>query len=234
MDFMGISYDFIGSFFLTMFWLFSMGKIGQSKWIKWIKIGTSMILGIECDKKPYITNNMGMSWDLMGRFYGMYDQENVIVGLVGSENEGFTWIYVHFTRSLITSDWIFGAPHFQINPNITEISWPHFFPFNYSLAGIPHGWFCGSVLDPKPGGMDRRLNMIQLKSGLDCLDTRHPSQGKAGDGLSNFWATEKSPGFFGPIDHYYWPTIRIIRRIWGFLMPAMSFFHSNTSFPRWW
>ena len=47
-------------------------------------------LGIECDKKPYITNNMGMSWDLMGRFYGMYDQENVIVGLVGSENEGFT------------------------------------------------------------------------------------------------------------------------------------------------
>jgi hypothetical protein len=49
-----------------------------------------MILGIECDKKTYITNNMGMSWDLMGRFYGMYDQENVIVGLVGSENEGFT------------------------------------------------------------------------------------------------------------------------------------------------
>jgi hypothetical protein len=49
---------------------------------------------------------------LMGRFYGMYDQENVIVGLVGSENEGFTWIYVHFTRSLITNDWIFGAPHF--------------------------------------------------------------------------------------------------------------------------
>ena len=38
----------------------------------------------------YITNNMGMSWDLMGRFYGMYDQENVIVRLVGSENEGFT------------------------------------------------------------------------------------------------------------------------------------------------
>ena len=40
-------------------------------------------------------------------------------------------------------------PTFRYNPNISEISWPHFVPFNYSLAGIPHGWFCGSVLDPR-------------------------------------------------------------------------------------